>query len=263
MYRGTSVFNRIGSFGKRIAKPDWIPTIGNLPASITLNGSARTPAARYNAKDATASALPAWGYGSALGVTGTGDPTLLQASPLRGSLDKSIIYNGKRHIAANAAICNIATEDIYVEAIVKMPSSGGTMFVIYKYGTYGYYFSLSTVTKKFTFGMRDAGLTTISLTTAELSLNTWYFLQFCFNRDYNDSNGAIAYVNGITSGNTNPSSGALSLSNAGSFYHGYSAGIQVAYFSMYYAANMFSATTTGKAEMDALASTRSKLVKWW
>ncbi len=103
------------------------PSVGNLLPTLTINGITVYPTFRYNGRDANATNWPAWGYGETLTLTGTGTaPTYNNGSPLLGSVDDSIRFNGlggeaasgKGYVSGEAANGNVGTNDYVFECVL-------------------------------------------------------------------------------------------------------------------------------------------------
>jgi hypothetical protein len=263
MYQGSTTFNKLGAFGKRIITPGLFPTVENLSGTITVGATSVNATARYNAADATVSAWPAWTYGSELSIFSTGaDPTVGMASPLLGNLDRSVLINAKYYrYGSGNAYGDITTEDIYFEGLL-LSDAASTIYYLYKYATTGYFLAWVGASNTFRFTLTATGPASIALATGALSRSTWYFLQGAINRDENSTNGAVIYAN-MTPATLNPAAAAATATVASPLTAGISATSRIAYLGLWLQANLWSAGATGKAEMDALIAERAALVKWW
>lgn len=109
-----------------------LPSIDNLPAAITINGTTVYPTARYKGKDATVSSWPAWGYGETLTIAGSGaDPTPNNGSPLLGTNDDSVLFNqAKYYQGPDNDYLNFGTKDFIIEGIFHSKHDAANQYLV-------------------------------------------------------------------------------------------------------------------------------------
>ena len=201
-----------------------IPGIHNLDKVMVNNGVSQSPYFRYNLKDATASVLPGWEYGSTLSITGSGaDITLNNGSPLLGSYDDSAKFNAGK-VYGSASFGDITTEDFLIEIIFKADKTQSSPCFASKMKD-GTGWSLGMV------GSGDSRLAlTIAInnstaicytdpTNIVIETDAWHHALVFVNRNISGLNGCVFFVNGVFAGATTEDFSALpgSLSNDGIF----------------------------------------------
>lgn len=201
------------------ARPGNIPNgVALLPGPITINGQTVEPLWRYNGLDGTLTVFNSDGYGVNLSITGSGNEVIPnQGSPLLGSRDGSILYDGgKSHIAGSVADGDISTEDIVLEIILKF---GVTDFryPFAKWASGNGYGVLMHTSNRIDFAAVGAG-STVEILTAESAMdhNVWYPLTFF----YDASGFAQWYIGNVTSGAATDVSSVGSLTNSDLFLMG-------------------------------------------
>ena len=107
------------------------PSVDNLSAGLTINGSTVYPQFRYNAKHAGSLIWKPGGYGEELSLQGAGTaPSYNQGSPLMGKNDDSVKFNGtggagasgRSYIATkpSSLLGNLGLDDVCWEWVGKL-----------------------------------------------------------------------------------------------------------------------------------------------
>lgn len=96
-------------------------SIANLPAGLTINGQTVYPTFRYKGGDANGTNWVPWGYGETLTLQAGTAPSYNNGSPLLGSLDDSVKFNGGGGYKTLVDMA-IGTEDYVLEFIVETSS---------------------------------------------------------------------------------------------------------------------------------------------
>lgn len=99
--------------------------VDNLDPNMTINGVTETPVFRYKGGDADGTDFDYWGYGETLTIQSGTAPSYNQGSPLLGTNDDSVKFNaGGYYIASGTSFADITTEDIVIEAVIKISAAG-------------------------------------------------------------------------------------------------------------------------------------------
>jgi len=244
-----------------------LPGIDNLDPSLTINGATETPVFRYKGKDANATTWSGWTYGTTLDLQAGTLPSFNQETPFFNSNDGSMTFsNGGYYLAPNTTFADITTEDLVIEVIFKIPSdqTGYQYGLIGKGDTsagtgWGLYHNVNSLR----FAFRD-GTDMSEFTVGTVMLDTWYHAIAFINRDENSTDGALWYLNGLTtSNNTNMYALKESLTNSSAFtlgrtywYGNKNSYTKVAYLAMWKRSSWHQAGAAGPAEWATIAKTR-------
>jgi hypothetical protein len=171
------------------------PSVENLPAALTINGQTVYPTLRYRGKDAGPVSWAPWGYGELLTLQAGTAPDYNQGSPLLGSLDDSVKFNGGGYYqAGNNSFADITTEDFVIELILR-PTNVDLESMFGKGLSYGaghnawgiWTYSNSLYTDLQFDGAQDKN---IALAT---TANAWAHALYFFDR----SGYGVGYINGV------------------------------------------------------------------
>jgi hypothetical protein len=216
-----STIDHAGGFipSLNFSRPGNIPNgVANLLGPITINGQTVEPEWRYNGSEGTLTTFPNDGYGVDLSITGAGNDVIPdQGSPLLGSVDGSILYDGgKSHIAGASSDYDVATEDIVLEILLKYGPSD-FKYTFAKWATGFGYGVLQYNQSRIDFVAVGAGSTAETLTAAlDLTVDVWFLLTFFF-----DASGfAQWYIGNVASGAAVDVSGVGSMTNSDLFLLG-------------------------------------------
>jgi hypothetical protein len=252
--------------------------VNNLPTQMTANGIDVMPLVRYNGGDAASGGWDEWGYGDTLSLTGSGsDPTYNDGSPCMGTNDDSVKFNAAKYFrATDNTIGDIGTEDFAIELVFKTNTFGSSAIeLVFKTNTFGssealinkrildagYLNSIGSTGALITV-VEDSTTTNVSILSAILEEEKWYYSLVFGNRDENSTNGSQSYINGISSGSGKNISALGSLTNTeylslGARGNGtilYNSNI--AYAAVYKQSNWFQAGAAGPAEWATIAAKR-------
>ncbi len=240
--------------------------VNNLLPTPTINGSPRTPIARYKCVDADATNLVAWDYGATLVRQAVGtEPTYNNGAPAGAyswdsNTDSCLFNTSDYYQCADGTTGDIAGNDYFWELIAYTENSGTERMVDKRIASNEGY-SILNSTDKIRILIEDAPNNTISVYSAATSTGWHHFCGYA-NVDESSTNGSIVYTDGV-GGTGVDVSGIGSLTNTNSLTIGatatgaayYHRGI--IYFCVWTAADMIAAGAGGKTEMDALALARS------
>lgn len=176
------------------------PSVERLPAALTINGTTKYPTLRYKG-DAGATWSP-YGYGETLTQVGTGTaPSYNQGSPLLGSVDDSIKFNGsggaspsgRSYKSSETSVGNVAADDFVVELIMRMPTGGTVVVPLHKYDGTGWQIYTTA-------GAALVGTVNISgavgATSGAITAGSIFHAVIFFDR----SGSCQWYINGVASG---------------------------------------------------------------
>jgi hypothetical protein len=242
-----------------------------LEPALTINGATVFPDLRYKGGDADTTNWDAWTYGEILTYNaGGGAVSVNQGSPLLGANDDSVLFDENAYYTAgNNTLGDITTEDIVVEAVLKLNATGKVAFSkrINDEG-WGVYTGINVLSTRIEESAGDGGTAAVISSTG-LDVGAWYHLIAFFNRS-DATHGAAAYINGVANGTVADLTGISSLTLAQPFCIGaWSNGAtgfdsNVAYAVMWKRANWHKAGAAGPAEWAAIAKERfCKLTGFW
>lgn len=238
------------------------PSIGNLSAALTINGITVYPTLRYKGGDATSTIWTPWGYGETLTLQAGTAPTYNNGSPLLGSVDDSVKFNGVAdgyYVAKNNSFGDITTEDFVVELVVKPEIS---QFILGKgdFGVDDDGWQVYVTTNAVRLVFQPTGGSGQTILTPTISNQTWLHILYFINRDENSTNGANAYCNAIAGNGVNCSGGAASITINEPFNIGDGFYIptqsSVSYAAMWKQSDWHQAGAAGPAEWAVIAATR-------
>jgi len=161
---------------------------------LTINGITETPVFRYKGGDASASGLPAWGYGPDLDFASAGDdPTYNDGSPLLGANDDSVKFNNGDFFRydASTTFADITSEDIVMEMVVVRGGLGG---IFSKRDSSNHGWVIQDETNDIRLLLSDPDGDNVSIITNALAAGQWIHLMFFVDRS-NVIGGAV-YING-------------------------------------------------------------------
>ena len=184
--------------------------VDRLDPQLTINSITVSPTFRYKGGDATASSFPAWTFGSALTLGGTGSvPSLNQGSPLLGTNDDSFtgIVSGKA-FEGTVNTYNLGTSDFVLEIVFEHTTTGYSL--VGKVATGEAYWEVFVAASGLRLTIQDAGAAhTANITSAALTEGSWNHAMVFVDR----SGSAQWYVNGAASGSATAVSTVNSISN--------------------------------------------------
>lgn len=168
--------------------------VDNLDPSLTINSQTVTPSFRYKGGDATGTTWDEWDSGEQLTLQVGTAPTLNEGSPLLGSNDDSVLFNGGGYYqTAGSSNGQIATGDFVLEAIVKAETSALLTFMGTRSTATGWMMSQNT--DKFSLILNDGGGNTTVNSGVVAADGSWYHVMIFADR----SGSAQVYVNGAVS----------------------------------------------------------------
>lgn len=171
----------------------------NVPSELYIHGVTKDPVLRYNAQDASVAAWPAWDYGVDLSLVGSGtDPVVNDGSPLTGSREDSVAFQeGKSYQEATAGSANLTTEDMVIEALVKVVHTSGTTYLAGNSvnGVDAGWHFVQTAGGSLQLKLDD-GATSANVGSSNLSDGAWYHVMIFVDK----SGSAQVYINGSASG---------------------------------------------------------------
>jgi hypothetical protein len=258
------------------------PGVHNRSTSMTVNGTAKTPSARYAACGyPCVRTSRSWhsdndAYGGALGVAGAGTaPTPWLLSPLFGAWDGSMRYNGGQyHQCVDTTTGNISTNDPHFELVFKTPASppsGDVVQVIAakRSGGVGWQIHYDSG-RRLCLVLQDADGYS-KLLSAALSDAAWHGADIFVNRSEASGNGSQIYISGKASGSgVNFSAQELTLDAAvpltlgadgagNSLFSG-----ELAYLAVRSSAAWFQEGASGPTEWATVAEERHlRMCGWW
>lgn len=176
---------------------DYPPSIANLSPALTINGTTVYPTLRYKGGDATATTWAPWGYGETLTLQSGTAPSYNQGSPLLGSLDDSVKFNGGGYYTGGTSIGTITTHHFAIEIIIEV-SGGGTLMVLSKRkaGTLGGWWVYASA-GYLTLGVRDdGGAGDTDLTSDYVGIGNIVYAIAFINPAENSTKGSRWFING-------------------------------------------------------------------
>jgi len=244
-----------------------VSSVARLPASLTVNTVSKTPLCRYNLFDATAAALPAWGYGGDLAIAGAGaDPTIDLDSPLLGSIDGGAKFNeAKYYVASENTTGSPGQKDICLEFIAEASSAAAGILLGKRDDTDG--FAINGALATFQFIQRSSSSNELTITATLTAGAIYHAMCFLNISETVGTNGSQWYINGEasgTGGNCHDADidvsepfgiGARPDTGANPF------GSDVFYVALYAHANWFQAGAAGPAEWATVADKRFKQLR--
>lgn len=176
-----------------------LSSVANLDPELTINGTAVEPTFRYTAVDADSTDWDAWDYGETLTANSVGGVTFNDGSPLLGTYDDSVKFDGTGYFQAdNDSFADITTEDFVIEVVfIATATTIGRLINKYASST-GYVVLESGGTGQLVFTMGDG--TTAAVATTALTEGAWYHALLFVNRDEASTNGSQWYINGLANG---------------------------------------------------------------
>ena len=173
--------------------------VDNLDPSLLINGVAETPAFRYKGGDADATEWPVWTYGSTATLSGSGSaPSYNQGSPLLGSNDDSVKFNGGK-VYTDGANGEISTEDIVFEIIFKFDDATDYLVSTFDGGTgYALYHNAADNSVRLSI-VDSSGASEVDSGNVFVQ-DAWYHAIVFVNRDEASANGSRWYINGVVAG---------------------------------------------------------------
>jgi hypothetical protein len=236
----------------------------NLSPALEINGQGVLPVFRYKGGDASASGWDAWGFGESLAANSVGGVTFNDGSPLLGSNDDSVLFDGTGYYKAdNSSFADVSTEDLVVELVLKLNGTSLSYLLTKRENSSPYQGVLCTTSNGRVYLTIDAGASNVSVITDTLDVNVWYHVVMCINRDENSTNGSRCYVNGIESGSgINFNAANVDISNDGNlvlngnFNGSSSSEANIAYAAMWKKSNWHQAGASGPTEWAAIAEER-------
>ena len=247
--------------------------VDQLNASLTINGTTKTPEYRYKGGDADGTDWNYWTYGGDLTLlTGTA-PSYNQGHPDVGQIGKrwdlntdSVKFNnGGAYGDTGGTIGQIGTEDFVFEIVFKYYQTDTDYLLCTRYDAAGYLIRIDNNDELMLY-VHD-GTTGIYTNTGTgvFTENDWYHVMIFGNRDENSADSCKIYVNGEVKGdgdNISTANGSLSgadftigrKSDPGT---GNAAEATIVYAAMYKQASWHQAGSSGPAEWAPIAKARS------
>jgi len=171
--------------------------VDNLNPNLTINGTTVTPTFRYKGGDADGTDWDAWTHGETLTLQAGTVPSYNQGSPLLGSNDDSVKFNGGGYYqAAGTSFGNLGLNDYVIEFVFKF-SGIAQERVIYKRSTQSVFDVYVASTTSLGIYYKDSSANVVSTAPfTGLTAGTWYHMLVFTNRDENSTNGSVSYLNG-------------------------------------------------------------------
>ena len=253
------------------------PSVERLGSLLTINSIAVSPSLRYSGAHATASAWTPWGYGPFMGIQGAGDAVnILQGSPLLGTLDNSVKFNGGGAIgdndqyykSLNTTDGNVGTEDLVLEFVLRIPTTGAgsadMLFSKMDATPIGWNTRVNVTDNALYLYLYVGGAPGYTgVNSSALPVGVWLHAMCFVNRDEASINGAQWYVNGILHNTgVDVTARSASVSNSDYFVIGaarngtYCSKENIAYFAMWKYASWHPAGVAGPAAWATVAANR-------
>ncbi|MCP4604493.1 MAG: LamG domain-containing protein [Proteobacteria bacterium] len=243
--------------------------VDSLSASVTINGTTKTPSLRYKGGDANGTNWPAWGYGSTLTLESGTAPSYNQGPPTGSvagwdSNTDGVLFNtGGYYLAPDTTTGNVSTDDPLWELVFAW-STTGTARCIDKRRVAspneGWSFYENNNSQRV---VGDDGADLGYNDTAALVDGTVYHMVAAINKNEASTNGGQLYIDGVASGSGVDYSAVGDLDYAVAMAIGARPGGANPFDkTMYYAAQWhhagwFAAGAGGQAEIAAWALARS------
>ncbi len=240
--------------------------INSLDSTPIINGSLRVPIARYKCVDANVTNLVAWDYGATLVRQAVGvQPTYNNGAPAGAyswdsNTDSCLFNESDYYQCADGTTGNVTDEDYFWELIGYFENSSVERFIDKRVPSNNGY-SILNSTDCIRILIEDTPKNVTSIYSPNIATGWHHFCGYG-NRDENSTMGAVTYADGVggtgidisdigSLTNTRKLTMGATMGGAGNFGKG------IIYFALWTASDMIAAGGVGKAEIDALALTRS------